>query len=183
MKKSSFLTFCFAFIPGAGQMYQGYMKRGLSLITLFCFGIMFAAILPYSAILLPIVWMYSFFDTFNLCNSPQMDGYLLQNEWMESIKDAVSRKPVWIGGGLILLGAWILFDTFIHPLLYHLAAIVGIDRWYYIELYNNIPKMVFSVIIIYFGFKLAFGKNKKHTEDIQDFEEFKGEKFYHDDNQ
>ena len=26
----------FACIPGAGQMYQGYMKRGLSLITMFC---------------------------------------------------------------------------------------------------------------------------------------------------
>ena len=34
MKKSMFLTFCFSFIPGAGQMYQGYMKRGLSLMIL-----------------------------------------------------------------------------------------------------------------------------------------------------
>ena len=32
MLKNGFLTFCCAFIPGAGQMYQGYMKRGLSLI-------------------------------------------------------------------------------------------------------------------------------------------------------
>ena len=35
MKKNGILTFLFAFVPGAGQMYQGYMKRGLSLITLF----------------------------------------------------------------------------------------------------------------------------------------------------
>ena len=34
MKKNGFLTFCFAFIPGAGEMYQGYMKRGLSLVML-----------------------------------------------------------------------------------------------------------------------------------------------------
>ena len=39
MKKNGFLTFCFACIPGAGQMYYGYMKRGLSLITLFCIGV------------------------------------------------------------------------------------------------------------------------------------------------
>lgn len=25
--KNGFLTFCFAFVPGAGQMYQGYMKQ------------------------------------------------------------------------------------------------------------------------------------------------------------
>ena len=36
MLKNGFLTFCCAFIPGAGQMYQGYMKRGLSLILTAC---------------------------------------------------------------------------------------------------------------------------------------------------
>ena len=36
MMKNGILTFFFAFCPGAGQMYQGYMKRGLSLITMFC---------------------------------------------------------------------------------------------------------------------------------------------------
>ena len=36
MKKNGILTLLFACIPGAGQMYQGYMKRGLSLITMFC---------------------------------------------------------------------------------------------------------------------------------------------------
>ena len=30
MMKNGILTFIFAFCPGAGQMYQGYMKRGLS---------------------------------------------------------------------------------------------------------------------------------------------------------
>ena len=38
--KNGILTFIFAFCPGAGQMYQGYMKRGLSLITMFCLFIM-----------------------------------------------------------------------------------------------------------------------------------------------
>ena len=40
MKKNAFLTFIFACIPGAGQMYYGYMKRGLSMITIFCLIIM-----------------------------------------------------------------------------------------------------------------------------------------------
>ena len=34
MKKNGFLTFIFACIPGAGQMYYGYMQRGLSIETL-----------------------------------------------------------------------------------------------------------------------------------------------------
>ena len=36
MKKNALLTFIFACVPGAGQMYYGYMQRGLSLIALFC---------------------------------------------------------------------------------------------------------------------------------------------------
>ena len=36
MKKNGLLPLLFAFIPGAGQMYQGYLKRGLTLVTLFC---------------------------------------------------------------------------------------------------------------------------------------------------
>ena len=39
MMKNGILTFLFAFCPGAGQMYQGYMKRGLSLITMFCLAV------------------------------------------------------------------------------------------------------------------------------------------------
>ena len=35
MKKNSFLTFCFAFIPGAGEMYLGMMKKGLAVMLLF----------------------------------------------------------------------------------------------------------------------------------------------------
>ena len=39
MKKNAILTFLCACVPGAGQMYYGYMQRGLSLITMFiaCF--------------------------------------------------------------------------------------------------------------------------------------------------
>ena len=44
MKKNALLTFIFACIPGAGQMYYGYMQRGLSLITLFCASFMLGAV-------------------------------------------------------------------------------------------------------------------------------------------
>ena len=35
MRKSRILTFLFALWPGAGQMYLGYMKRGVSLMGRF----------------------------------------------------------------------------------------------------------------------------------------------------
>ena len=67
MMKNGILTFIFAFCPGAGQMYQGYMKRGLSLITMFCLSIVIGvSTLEVLTVGCVIVWMYSFFDTLNL---------------------------------------------------------------------------------------------------------------------
>ena len=68
MKKNGILTLLFALIPGAGEMYQGYMKRGLSLITMFCLSAALGAMTQIEVLYigLPIVYMYSFFDTFNL---------------------------------------------------------------------------------------------------------------------
>ena len=34
--KSGFLTLCFSFVPGAGQMYQGYMRRAEPCLRLLC---------------------------------------------------------------------------------------------------------------------------------------------------
>ena len=68
MKKNGILTLLFACIPGAGQMYQGYMKRGLSLITMFCLFIILGSTTGLDALVVGciVVYMYSFFDTFNL---------------------------------------------------------------------------------------------------------------------
>lgn len=66
MKKNGILTLLFAFIPGAGQMYQGYMKRGLSLVLMAAAIGMASALIPPIAFALLVVFMYSFFDTFNL---------------------------------------------------------------------------------------------------------------------
>ena len=68
MKKNGILTLLFACIPGAGQMYQGYMKRGLSLITMFCLFIILGSTTGLDALVVggSVVYMYSFFDTLNL---------------------------------------------------------------------------------------------------------------------
>ena len=82
MKKNGILTLLFAFIPGAGQMYQGYMKRGLSLVLMAAAISMAAMLIPPVAFALLVVFMYSFFDTFNLRAQISMgtapeDAYLL----------------------------------------------------------------------------------------------------------
>ena len=46
-------------------MYYGYMQRGLSLITLFCASFMLGALAGPLVVTMFIVWMFSFFDTYD----------------------------------------------------------------------------------------------------------------------
>lgn len=65
MKKNGFLTFIFACIPGAGQMYYGYMQRGLSIAMMLILCVMAATVINPLLFLCLVIWMYSFFDTYD----------------------------------------------------------------------------------------------------------------------
>ena len=64
--KSGFLTLCFSFVPGAGQMYQGYMRRGVSVLLAFCAAFWLTWFMDAFSVLMGVVWMVSFFDSLNL---------------------------------------------------------------------------------------------------------------------
>ena len=67
-KKSGFLTFCFSFLPGAGEMYLGFMKMGASLMGMFfaLIGVAYALNLPVLFFGIIVEWFYSFFHVHNL---------------------------------------------------------------------------------------------------------------------
>ena len=153
--KKDFLTFIFACIPGAGQMYYGYMKRGLSLITLFCIGVILGAIVGPLIVVCPIVWMYSFFDTYDLVRritrgEPREDSLL----FFENLESIASLRRVFpsgnriIGWVLIALGIWALYSSVIEPLI---SKILG---WY---VTNMIPTLVVAVLLILGGVWLLRG--------------------------
>ena len=57
--RNGFLLFISSCLSGCGQMYQGYMKRGLSLLLAFCL-ILFAStyfFLGALALFLPVIWL------------------------------------------------------------------------------------------------------------------------------
>ena len=105
MKKNALLTFIFACIPGAGQMYYGYMQRGLSLITLFCACFILGALASPLAVTCFIVWMYSFFDTYDLirhlaAGDPKADGLMLLGDWSD-LKRLIPKHNRLLGWGLV----------------------------------------------------------------------------------
>ena len=72
-KKGKFLTFMFSFIPGAAEMYMGFMKQGISLMALFVVNIIGLAY-GLEELFVPamiLTWFYCFFHARNLAVLPE----------------------------------------------------------------------------------------------------------------
>ena len=71
-KKNSFWRLCFSFLPGAGEMYMGFMKMGISTMSLFMAVFFFAVTLEFGALMIVglVIWFYSFFHVHNLASLP-----------------------------------------------------------------------------------------------------------------
>lgn len=171
MKKNALLTFIFACIPGAGQMYYGYMRRGLSLVTLFCVASGIGVIIPPILLATPIIWMYAFFDTYDLIRylvsgSPKPDDFI----WGDRIdlgrfKTFTPRGNRIIGWVLVACGVWVLFDSWVAPILHDVFITLGIEYLYY-NLVGQLPTIIVAGLLIYFGIRLlgrSGGNNSANT--------------------
>lgn len=153
MKKNPILTFLFACIPGAGQMYYGYMQRGLSMISLFCLCFILGMLASPLVVTCGIVWMYSFFDTYDLirylvAGDPKQDGLLIIGDWND-IKRLVPQHNKLLGWGLIVLGVWALYDSFVNPILRALLQRFGVENaWYWLD---QLPTLVVAVVLVAAG--------------------------------
>lgn len=183
MKKNGILTFLFAFVPGAGQMYQGYMKRGLSLITMFCLFIMAGAMTGLDPLIVGclIVYMYSFFDTFNLraqimADNAPADDYLVHINWKDKrMQDFMMDSHKLLGWGLIALGGLVAYENIIMrvfgDVMWRWGQNNPVFRAIYLML-DELPQIVTCVALIVCGLWLVRGpkgkKNRKKPEPPQD---------------
>ena len=179
MMKNGILTFIFAFCPGAGQMYQGYMKRGLSLITMFCLFIAIgASTLGVLTIGCAIVWMYSFFDTFNLraqigAGTAPEDDYLVHINWHDQrMEQFMLDSHKLLGWGLIALGALVAYQNILMNTLGDIVWRWGQSSPFFRALYlmmDQLPEIVVCVALIICGAWLVRGpKGRKPKQKAAD---------------
>ena len=166
-KKNSFLTFIFSLIPGAGQMYLGFMKRGLSLMSCFFFIILIGVWLNISPflVLLPLVWFYSFFDTHNLRSIPDDEFYAMEDNYL-FLSNLPKDKSILLQGKyrnilavvLIILGSSILWNNTYEIFRKYLPGFLRSFGYY-------LPQFIVGIAIILLGACLIKGKKIELTKD------------------
>ncbi len=167
-KKNGFLTFCFSLLPGAGEMYMGFMKMGVSLMSLFFLTLFMGDMVLNDSLFFVavIVWFYSFFHVHNLAGLPDelfcevKDAYLLPfvGEEYESLKFTKTCRRV-VAVILIIIGASSLLKSFYYFIAHYLPADVrGIldDFGFY-----YLPRLAFSIAVILLGIYMIRGKKRQ----------------------
>lgn len=170
-KKNKFYTFLLSFMPGAAEMYMGFMKMGFSIMLLFMISAigLFTisnAIFLYIALL---VWFYGFFHARNLAACEEEEFLKIKDDFIWApllveqniqISNPARRKAA--AGILIVFGTVMLWQN-ISSLLYRwipeylwgvLAPIV-----------ESVPEIVIAMIIIYIGVRMIQGKKEELSSD------------------
>ena len=163
-QKRGFWLFIFSLIPGAGEMYMGFKKQGISIMLLFWGAIALASItgLGWLAMFLPVIWFYSFFNVHNMYSLSDEEFYALEDDYIFHL-DRILPINQWskqqnkiVAGILIIAGICIFWNECVDYL---------IGSWIYVwfsesiansisQFLHTLPRLVIAVILICVGYLL-----------------------------
>lgn len=188
--KNRGLAIIFGLLPGAGHMYLGKMKRGLTLMILFwgLIGVSGSMGFALPLFALPIIWFYAFFDCLNLSAMDNASLERAPDEWafgwfnedsgLNKHKDLFKKKNLWLGWGLILVGAATIYSTFGYQFVYFLEDVFSIQNGWIYDLYRKIPQILIAAVIIILGVRFIIG-DKKNADGKEDVKFYIGESDSH----
>ena len=167
-KKGRFSTFMCSLLPGAAEMYMGFMKCGISIMALFFLSIIVPVILRVSDVFIlapTLIWFYAFFHARNLaaCSGEQLQNLPDEYIWESfaqgrRIEIASPTLRKWGAAILIFYGLVLLWQT-MSRIIYYL---IPEHLWeYLVPLVDEVPQIVVALIIIAVGFKLIAGKKEE----------------------
>ena len=155
--KNGFLLFIASCLSGCGQMYQGYMKRGVSLLLSF-FLVIFVSTYFYLgtlALFLPVIWLYAFFDSYALrsqlsAGTAPEDTFLFGLSDMDSkrLGALLHKRHSLIGWVLVAVGVYMLYDMLMGQLSGLFFGWFG--EWLYSLLRYGLPRVVITVLVLVF---------------------------------
>jgi len=172
---NKFLTVLFSFVPGAGHMYLGLMRRGISLMLCFaasiaCAGMtyMFNLLEAAFIILIPVTWFVAFFDFWRYPRMSPEEKALVQDEFLipKGIQlpgGAVMRKARVVAGILLILaGAYQIYRVFLWDFIYQFMHSQRL-----INLFERMPTLLGGVAVIAVGLLLIFWKSRQMKREAE----------------
>lgn len=165
-KKNRFLTFCFSFMPGAAEMYMGFMKTGVSLMLLFCLIIALSAWIQQAVLTMfgVVIWFYGFFHANHLAGLNDAEFDQVKDEYLFGMDSLPGAKVIMeehhriIAGILIFIGICCLWSSLVN-LMYDLLP----QSYQFIaksmsKIGSYVPSVVIGVGIIILGVRMISGK-------------------------
>lgn len=167
-KKNRFLTFCFSLMPGAAEMYMGFMRTGTELMLFFLGMIVIPSFLGLEglSILAFVIWAYGFFHANHLASLSDEefvqveDNDILGMELFQKGKKKLQGNSRGIAVLLIMLGIWLLWGTGVDMLW----AYRVLPEYIYELLFtisDYVPRLTASVLIIVLGVHMIRGRKKE----------------------
>lgn len=168
-KKSGVVAFICSLVPGAGEMYLGFMKEGLSIMLLVA--VIFTGSIwldmGWMISLIGIIWFYSLFNVHNKVSLPDEEFYALEDDYLFHMDRLIpqghlSRRQTKVFGWfLILFGTAILWRPAIRNIVSMIELYCSDEMAYMIGRYlYSLPRFLFAVILIYCGLRLIQDKKK-----------------------
>lgn len=167
-KRGKFKTLICSLIPGAAEMYMGFMKKGISLMAIFILCFVVPSILRVSDVFIlfaVLVWFYSFFHARNLAACSEEEFQTLTDEYVwasfiEKKKIEITNPTLrkWGAIGLIVYGV----TQFWHIISRWLYYFIPDSMWETASLFvDEVPQILVSVVFIVVGLKLIAGKKEE----------------------
>ena len=163
-------------IPGCGQMYLVYMKRGVSLMMVFSGVLALAIFLEMGAlaVLMAPVWLYSFFDGYNLRrrlegelveNEAEPDAYLFGLPALDGsrLMELLGKRHSVIGWTLVLLGGYALWQEVMGRIFINISS----ELYYFMRW--EVPRIAVTVLVILLGIWFIRGPKKLEPEENVSF--------------
>ena len=170
-KKNAIFTFIFSLVPGAGEMYMGFMKQGVSLMAMFFAIIAISAWVRADALAFIgiIIWCYSFFHVHNLRSLPDEEFQKVEDRIIvpfnnEELHFNITNQRIRSVGAvlMILFGASLLWNYVLDILGWILPHEIWDIVW---SICYDLPEAIIAVLIIWLGVRLIKGKKKALDEE------------------
>lgn len=160
-KLKGLFHFICSLVPGAGQMQQGAMRRGVQIMLTFFGVVIMATVLHLEELLFfgVVIWFYSFFDSYHIKKARFLhiegwDKEFIKPEYINQI--ITNKESKWVGWILVAIGGFATIN-----IIFNIGG-----RMFHHQIFWALQDSILPVLAIILGWNIL-KKSKKLTEETE----------------